>query len=186
MVVGTVCITIILIHDFVEGELFLDVALHINNNKIKQMTLATVYTYYMRIVCLLQIFPYFLVDILRTNALEVHSDWHMKQELVNCVTTILDEVVFKHTLLLLVILVLVLNRMVSRVSRMGIVDTLLAIEHLSLSIKFVNYICQITFIKQCFPIKSMHIWSALAILREILIVDLEQIHLSLLNKLINK
>ena len=31
----------------------------------------------------------------------------------------------------------------------------------------------------------MHIWSALAILREILIVDLEQIHLSLFNKLVD-
>ena len=32
----------------------------------------------------------------------------------------------------------------------------------------------------------MHIWSALAILREILIVDLEQIHLSLTYQLLNK
>ena len=178
-------ITIILIHYFIKRVLFLDISLQINNNQIKQMTLTTINTNNMHIICVSQIRLHILIDVLRTRTFKVHCDWHMEHKFINSVATIFYKIIFKQAFFFLVILILIKNRMISRMSWMSIFYTFLTIEHLSLSIKLVNYICQITFIKQCFPIKSMHIWSAFAILREILIVDLEQIHLPLLNKLVD-
>ena len=176
-------ITIIIIHNFIKRELFLDISLQINYNQIKQMAFATINTNNMHIICVTQIRLHILIDVLRTRTFKVHCDWHMEHKFINSVATIFYKIIFEQTLLFIIVLILIKNRMISRMSWMSIFYTFLTIEHLCLSIKFINNISQITFIKQCFPIKSMHIWSALAILREILIVDLEQIHLSLLNKL---
>src|SRR5574344_476689 len=116
-----------------------------------------------------------MVDMVSAYALEVHCNRYVELELVYSVSTIFHQIILKHTFLLWIVLVLVLDWKVGWMSRLLITDALLAEESLCLSIQFIYHIFQVGLIEEHLPIECVHVRSAFTEWGEVLIVYLEEV-----------
>ena len=107
-------------------------------------------------------------------------------EFINCITTIFYDVIVKRTGAFLILRVFILYRLQRFMhSRILFLEASFPIEHLCLTIKFVDNIGKICFIKERLPIKGMHIGSAFTIIREIFIPYLEKIEFAFVYQPVN-
>ena len=128
---------IISITNFVERELFADIAVHIRHDQIQQIAFSAVDAYDMNVVRRAEIFPYTLVDPARPVALEIEGYRDMELKFVHSIASVFDQIVVEQALFFVIPTVFVFDRNICRMRRTAVLKTLSSEEQLCSAVELI-------------------------------------------------